>query len=220
MRKYSNCSPRKGLTVLEILVVIFTLTVLVALLLPVMNHGPAPFNASCLMNQKQCALGFIMFQSDNNNQHPWDLAVTNSAYLPGCTNGDAAADFNELQGGYIKTPAIFVCPTDPDRTVRADLSPLKNLNLSYGAGYDTGSNVSANILTLDRHLLADGNPVSPGLFLYSTNKTMVWSLELHRSSAPRGVMSFYDGHAEIIPGTKINMAFQREGLAQARFAVP
>ena len=220
MRKYSNCSPRKGLTVLEVMLVLFTATLLAVMLLPMRLTGDRTLSTGCLYNQRQCALGFTLFMADNNNQYPWHLPATNSAYIPGSTNGVAVADFNELQNTYIKAPTIFICPTDPRRTALADLSPLKNSNLSYGAGYDTGSNASANILTFDRHLLADGNPVSPGLFLYSTNKTMAWSSELHRSSAPRGVMSFYDGHAEIIPGTKINMAFQREGLAQARFAVP
>ena len=217
-RARSNCI---GLTVLEILVVIFTLTVLFALLVPVFNRGPASYHVSCTMNQKQCALGFIMFSTDNDNEFPWQLSATNAAYLPGCTKGDAAADFNALQGTYIKSPSVFICPTDPVRVALTELSPLKNLNLSYGAGYDTGTNASANILTIDRHLLADGNPVSPGkLFTYTTNVTMGWSSELHRPNAPRGVMSFYDGHAEIIPGAKINAAFQHEGLARARFAVP
>ena len=218
MKKRPDRTQISGLTVLEVMVVLFTITVLAALLLPFLSHSLAPYPVYCINNQKQCALGFIMFANDNNNQYPWNLAATNSAYLPGCTQGDAAADFNDLQGTYIRAPFVFVCPTDPGRTIRTDLSPLKNLNLSYGAGY--GSNVGANILTLDRHLVADGNPVSPGLFIYSTNQTMGWSSELHRPEVPRGVMSFYDGHAEIIPGTNINAAFQRSGLALARFAVP
>lgn len=219
MRIPRASSTSLGLTVLEVMVVLFTVTVLVALVLSSWSHGFAPDRTYCINNQRQCALGFILFTADNNNHYPWDLAETNPAYLPGSTKGDAAADFNEIID-YVKVPSLFVCPTDPAKIIHPDLSPIKNLNLSYGTGYDTGSNASANILTLDRHLIADSNPVLPGLFTYSTNQTMGWSSELHRSNAPRGVMSFYDGHAEIVSGANINAAFQREGLARARFAVP
>src|SRR5580658_1427193 len=123
LRANSSCI---GFTVLEVMVVLFTITVLAAMLLPVLLGGRGYNSTNCMNNQRQCALGFILFMSENNNQHPWDLAATNSAHIPGCTKGDAAADFNELQGTYIKTPYVFVCPSDPVKVALIDLSPLKN----------------------------------------------------------------------------------------------
>ncbi len=219
MKIYPSQSKTSGLTVLEILVVIFTLTVLVALLLPVMGPGHISNGVTCISNQRQVTLGFILFTTDNDGKYPWQLDETNADYLKGCTNGYAAADYNASLD-YIKWLPLFVCPSDPDREPAPDHSRLLNKNISYFVGYDAGTNASANILIGDRHLVANGNPVAPGLFTYTTNQAMSWSSELHRWAAPRGVMSFYDGHTELVPGANINAAFQREGLVQARFAVP
>jgi prepilin-type N-terminal cleavage/methylation domain-containing protein len=65
----SKCLPNKGFTLIELLVVIGIIAVLAALLLPVLGNAKQKGSqATCLSNQKQLALAWMMYAGDNNGR--------------------------------------------------------------------------------------------------------------------------------------------------------
>jgi hypothetical protein len=106
--------------------------------------------------------------------------------------------------------------------VATNNAQLHNQNVSYFVELDASTNNAASILTGDRHLEANSRPVKPGLLIYSNGINMNWTRELHGkvSTAPIGVLSFVDGHAEVVRGINLNSIFQRQGSITNRLAIP
>jgi prepilin-type N-terminal cleavage/methylation domain-containing protein len=105
---------RKGVTVIEILVVLAIVAVLAAVLIAALAHGwghqsvdhPA-YKASCMSNVKNIGLGFAMYQNDHE-------------HMPTVTEGAATGALGMgflWEGGYIDSNDLFSCPenkTEPE----------------------------------------------------------------------------------------------------------
>lgn len=211
----------RAFTIVELLVVIALIAILAALLLPVHTGSPKAPRTVCMSNQKQIALGFILWQNDSENRLPWQVASTNGGSMEFSATGDVAAAFQTLSN-YLKPLSVFRCPTDKTRTVGLDMAHLSSTNISYFLAMDATTNLSLEVLTGDRHLKVDEKPVRSGLFIYSTNHTLGWTRELHDygKSKAGGNLSFYDGHVQWVSWTNLNPVFQSAGLETNRLAIP
>ena len=95
---------KSGFTLIELLVVIAIIAILAAILFPVFARARENARrASCQSNQKNIALGFKQYIQDNGEKYP-----------PAMTT---AYDLKNNQGiqEYIKSSAIFFCPSDSDK---------------------------------------------------------------------------------------------------------
>jgi len=203
--------------------VIALLLVLAAILLPATvdgNHKRSTV-VQCMSNQKQIAIGLIMWNADNASRFPWQVSTTNGGASEAANRGYAAANFLCLST-YMRNPDIYVCPTDTNRFRAADFSQLRNQNLSYFVAFAAPTNASDGILTGDRHLANNGKPLSPGLFCYSHSVNMDWTRELHGKMqySTWGVLSFYDGHAQAVRSQNLNSTFRDERLDTNYLAIP
>src|SRR5665213_585927 len=161
----------KAFTFVELLVVIFILAVVAVVLLPTSPRKFPAYLLTCMNNQKQIALGFMMWKDDHNGQFPWQTSSTNGGTMEYASRGYVAPNFQALSD-YLKSPTAFVCPTDKIKTVATNDTQFNNQNVSYFAAFDASTNSAVSILTGDRHLEKNGKPVKAGSFIYLTNIAM------------------------------------------------
>jgi len=95
-------------TLIELLVVIAIIAILAAILFPVFARARENARrASCQSNEKNIALGFKQYIQDNGEKYPPVMAT---AYdLKQSATGSGALE------SYIKSTAIFYCPSDSDK---------------------------------------------------------------------------------------------------------
>ena len=209
-----------GFTLLEGLVVIAIILVVIALSIPAIDRSGKSTVAACMNNQKQIVLAQVIWSSDHNNSYSWRVAADKGGTLDFAANGDAARHFQVLSNYNLK-PKSLICPTDRAKVEAASFAALDDSNLSYFVNLDATTNNAEIILTGDRHLQVNGQPVKPGLLIPGPNVSLGWTRELHTKSAnvPLGVMCFADGHAEPVK-EKLTAYFARQHQVTNRFAIP
>ncbi|HEV2695393.1 MAG TPA: prepilin-type N-terminal cleavage/methylation domain-containing protein, partial [Verrucomicrobiae bacterium] len=203
-----------GLTLLEALVVIAVVAILAALALPSGGGPHSSYLSMCMSNQRQIELGLSLFKEDHSGEYPWQDSATNGGSLESVSGYQVSPHFRVLSEYQGKQTRIFICPTDKSRQEATDRAQLQNTNISYFINLNALTN-STSILTGDRHLEADGKAVNPGLFVYTTNATLNWTRELHGKvqSGPIGVLSFADGHVQIVKGKDLSSVFKNQPVA-------
>ena len=142
-------------------------------------------------------------------------SITNGGTMEFTARDQTFPHFQKL-AGFGVNPSMFICPDDKKRRVAGSFAQLADTNLSYFINTDVKSN-STSIMTGDRHLKANGQPVGHGMFTALTNMDLSWTTELHRGI---GILGFADGHAQISRATNLNTFFQNQGSAAARLSVP
>ena len=210
-----------GLTLVELLVVVVIIAVFVALLDPfseprIKKHA---LLISCMSNQKQLELGFLMWSGDNGGKFPWQLSTTTNGTMELITNEDVVSQLVVLSD-YVRIPSICRCPADTTRTIAENFKTLTDSNVSYFVNVDADSRLG--VMTGDRHLQADSGAVGRGNFLVTNGMKLEWTHELHyqRFAMARGALGFTDGHAEVVFTTNLTAAFMRSGTNDERLLVP
>lgn len=202
---------------IEMLVVIACVVIVVAFLLPA-RHTPGPSSHfSCMNNLRQIGISFLMYTDENHGKFPIRTSITNGGSME-------YLDRNQTFPHYPKFPwdtnitRFFVCPDDKTRKAAKTFEGLADTNISYFLSANVSTNnASYSILSGDRHLQVDGQPVRHGTLVFTRNMNVAWTPELHRG---RGGLGFADGHVEFSRSTDLNPLIQREGLATNRFSVP
>ena len=144
---------------MEMLLVMAIIAILAAMLLPVLNQGPARARrVECVNNLKETGLAFHMFMHDHDSRFPMQVPVNEGGSLEFVkagyqVRGDFYFSYRHFQplSNVLVTPKHLVCPSDTARSQAASFSELRNETLSYFVGVN--ARFLGDLLTLpDFHL--------------------------------------------------------------------
>ena len=148
----TQCSKRRnyGLTLVEILVVIFVLAILVAMLLPTSSSGPRKARRiSCVNNLKQIGLAYRIWEGDHGDEYPMSVSVTNGGAMEFVAAGNVTAIF-QVMSNELSTPKILFCPADERRAYATNFSAgFSAQNISYFIGLDADETNPQTLLSGD-----------------------------------------------------------------------
>lgn len=223
---------KAAFTLIELLVMICV----VAVLMLVVAFKAKNFEIICMSKQKEVALDLCLFSSDHAGKYPWQVKAADGGSMEFVSSNQVFPHFRTLSDYMHKDARFFVCPTDQARHVATNTSHLLDENISYFLNLDAVANNGSktSVLIGDRHLEANENAVRHGSFVYSRNTVLDWTPELHTKQnrgwieeflfpkpiMPQGVVSFADGHAEIVRTDRLNAVFKKQPVATSRLIVP
>jgi len=187
---------RAGVTLLELLLVIFIIAILAAVFLPVIGRTKTRSRqVDCLSQLRQVGIAHHAFAHDHNGKFPFQVPVREGGTLEliqnvGGTVQTAFQHFRALSNDLI-TPRILACPAD-QRTRAESFSEFRNENLSYFVSVTSDYSRPDEVLSGDRNIRLDGES-SLSVMRFTASSHVAWTGELHEYD---GNLLFTDTHVE------------------------
>jgi competence protein ComGC len=208
----------RGLTLIELFVILAVIAALAALLIPALIRAKATAQRiSCVSCLKQIGLGTRVWEGDHTNLYPMQVSSTNGGTMDFITGPNAFRHF-QVMSNELSTPWVLICSAESDR-IRAratNFDFLSNSNVSYFVGIDANETNPQMILSGDRNI-TNGTAVKNGLLDLTTNKDAGWTAELHKGVGNFGLS---DGSVQQVSITGLRVSVANTGLATNRLQMP
>lgn len=190
-----------GFTGWDLLIVVVTVALLVAFILPALarKKGKAG-RINCVGQLKQVGLAFRMWSNDHGEKFPFQVSTNSGGTLEFATGTDVSVHFRAISNE-LNTPKVLACGADSNRTSAISFDRLNDRkHLSYFIGLDSNETEPQTILSGDRSISTNGQ-VLRGIVRLATNESVTWAKGFH---AGAGNIGFGDGSAQqIVDGTPL-----------------
>ncbi len=177
-RSARSALANRGLTLVELFIVVVVLAVLAVVLLPDLMVARRPASrincANCL---KQVGLAFRMYSTDNNDRFP----MSHSSASPPANWQAESLRIWRLLSNELATPRILVCPADT-RVWATNFASLTVTNTSYFIAVEADEIHPERWLSGDRNLRVRAQPLGPGAVTLTTNQIVGWGAGLHTAT--------------------------------------
>lgn len=206
----SEHNSERGFTLIEILVVIATLVVLVAIFLPALaKQKSKKERIDCVNNLKQINLSFRIWPADSSDKFPMARSTNQGGTMEYISTGEVFRHFQTLSNE-LGSPLILICPADRERAPANSFLQLANSNISYFLGVDAHENLPQSILAGDRNITNGFTPKS-GMLELMTNQSVGWTKHIHKF---QGNVALGDGSVQQVSNERL----QKEILVHSDFA--
>jgi prepilin-type processing-associated H-X9-DG protein len=203
----------------EVLAILAVAILLFFLFMPALyscgGYRKAP-RIQCVNNLKNIGLAFRIFATDNNDQFPPALMVSNGLEL---TSIDILSVYLSLTNE-LSTPRILHCPADIQRKRADNFSDFTSDEISYFVNLSADETRPYTFLAGDRNLELNGKPIPPGLLILATNstiKTLGFTKDMHNG---QGNIVMGDGSVQQMSSSRLRSEFPRQDSATNYLVIP
>ena len=174
------------------LIVVLTIVLLAAFLLPKLGGSRRSKRVMCLGNLKQVGLGFQMWTVDHGDKFPWLVSTNEGGSMEYANSTDVFRHFL-VTSNELSSPKILVCSADQSRIRWSAFDQrFGNRNLSYFIGLDANEMLPQAVLSGDRSISTNGQIMS-GLLTLANSSPVRWAKGLH---AEGGNVALGDGSVQ------------------------
>ena len=206
------------MTLTEVVVVIATLALVAAVLLPALQMSRRRGDTiSCANNVRQICISSRAWADDHSGKYPMETSTANGGTMELAATGDVVATF-QVMSNDLSTPRVLYCWSDTQHVMAGNSwASLTAKNISYFIGLDASTNSPQAFFCGDDNFAISGLPVKSGLLEISTNTPITWTAARHVN---QGYIGLADGRVQQMTQAGLRQAFQKTGLATNRLAIP
>ena len=216
MKTSLSPNTERGLTLLEIFVILAVISVLALLLMPALHRAKVRAQRiSCVSHLKQIGLASRVWEGDHTNLYPTQVSVTNGGTME-FTSGLNEFRHFLVMSNELSTPKILVCPSDGTRIPATNFAFLRNSNISFFVGVDANDPNPQLILAGDRNI-TNSTPIRNGILELTKNTPAGWTAELHNKV---GNVLLSDGSVQRLSRSDLRSAVANTGIFTNRLQMP
>jgi hypothetical protein len=210
--KYRIVDPKcAGLTVIEVIVIVATLVIAAAVLVPAFGPERSSRRMRCVSNLKDVGTAFINWSHDREMGLPWTVPLSQGGTLE--QSNELSRNFQVISNE-LGSAKLLVCPQDGGRKSASEFDRLANANLSYFLGLDADR--PNTILSGDRTLTTN-HAILSGTVNLQYAKSLYWANGIHAES---GNICWNDGSVDEVDQFALRKAIQDRGSLPARLLLP
>lgn len=216
MKPISRRTSNAAFGMVELLAITAVVILLAIIFLPALagcgggRKGP---NIKCINNLKNVALAFRIFATDNNDQFPPALMVSNGVAV---TSIDILSVYKSLTNE-LSTPKLLHCSADTQRKFAQSFSDFTSDDISYFVNLTADETRPATFLAGDRNLELNGKQVPPGLLVLSSNAPLGFTQAIHNR---QGNIAMGDGSVQQMTSSRLAAAIPRQDSATNYLVIP
>lgn len=188
-----------GFTLIEILAVIATFAVLIAVLVPALaKHKHKKERIRCVSHLKQIGLSFRIWAGDGGDRYPMAISTNEGGTMEFIQTSQVFRHF-QILSNELGTANILVCPADRERKSANSFQKISNTNLSYFLGPDANENLPQSILSGDGNI-TNGLVPTNGMLVVMTNQPVGWTKDIHKY---QGNVALGDGSVQQVSSARL-----------------